>query len=132
MARKTDTFSSQPHKPRILLVFENPDGLFLTSKYLLRSMREAELVESRSGRDALTKLRAQSFDVIVTNHKMTEMDGVTFVRSVRQINKLVPVIMVTAMDNVAARALDVGATEFVPLTRWQDVGPVAERYLKKA
>ncbi len=74
-------------------------------------------------------LRIKAVDLIVTNHKMTEMDGVTFVRKAREINELIPIIMVTAMENVAADALKAGATEFLPLTRWEELGAVVERYL---
>ena len=52
----------------------------------------------RDGQQALDKFREQDFDLIVSDVMMPVKDGFTFVNDLRKINKLVPVIYLTARN----------------------------------
>ncbi|MGD8922232.1 MAG: response regulator [Candidatus Zixiibacteriota bacterium] len=56
-----------------------------------------DVVEATDGRDALAKMKVEKVDFVITDWNMPEMDGLTFVTSLRSIEefKSLPVLMVT-------------------------------------
>jgi two-component system chemotaxis response regulator CheY len=56
-----------------------------------------EIVESCDGRDALDKLNGERIHLIVSDVNMPNMDGITFLKQVRQLPayKFTPIIMLT-------------------------------------
>lgn len=56
-----------------------------------------EVIEACDGRDALTKLNGQKIHLIISDVNMPNMDGITFVKSAKQLPayKFTPVIMLT-------------------------------------
>jgi PAS domain S-box-containing protein len=66
---------------------------------------------------ALAAIEARTPDLILTDYLMPGMDGISFIRHVRQRPSLadVPIIVVTVVDErgVRYRALDAGATDFL-------------------
>lgn len=78
--------------------------------------REGYFVEGvANGYEALTYLRRQSVNLIVTDIKMPRMDGITFLR---ELNKDFPksnVIMITAYGGVDSylEAMNLGAFEYI-------------------
>jgi len=73
------------------------------------------VVEARDGRDALGKLTAGPVDLIVSDCIMPVMDGISFVREVKQqpVLQTIPIIMLTTESQSAqiqeGRALGVQA-----------------------
>ena len=55
------------------------------------------VVEATDGKDALVKMKVEQVDFVITDWNMPEMDGLTFVTSLRSIEefKSLPVLMVT-------------------------------------
>ena len=56
-----------------------------------------DVVEATDGRDALAKMKVEKVDFVITDWNMPEMDGLTFVTSLRSIEEFrsLPVLMVT-------------------------------------
>ncbi len=56
-----------------------------------------EVIEACDGSDALTKLNGQKIHLIISDVNMPNMDGITFVKSAKQLPayKFTPVIMLT-------------------------------------
>ena len=69
-----------------------------------------------NGRSALQKLESGGFDLVVTDLRMPEMNGLELVDEVRRRWPHVPVILVTAFgsERLAAEALLHGAVTYVP------------------
>lgn len=66
--------------------------------------------------DALEIMRTTSFDLILTDYIMPQMDGITFVKKARELSPDVPVVMITATkENPTLKldALSAGATDFL-------------------
>src|SRR5713226_6925163 len=68
-----------------------------------------------SGRQAMTLLRAEPADLIITDVRMPDMNGIELLRAARQLLPDVEVVMMTAFANVdtAREAFLLGAYDFV-------------------
>jgi two-component system, OmpR family, response regulator MprA len=98
---------------RLLVVDDDPD---------LRHFLMQELViegytcqEAASVAEALTHLRAQSFDLVLLDWGLPDFSGVELCRRLRQTLNPTPVLMLTAHDDVQERveALDAGADDYL-------------------
>ncbi len=73
--------------------------------------------EAGDGKEALFKLKATKFDLVLLDWNMPQMDGITLLKEIRNDPQLkdVPVIMVTAeakKENVLA-AIQAGANNYI-------------------
>ncbi len=62
-----------------------------------------EAVGCRNADDAYDELYAQVFDLIVSDIMMPEVDGFEFARTVRDTNKDIPILFMTARDDLASK-----------------------------
>ena len=69
----------------------------------------------RSGPDGLAAYRKQPFDVVVTDLKMEQMDGIEVVRQLRAHDPEAVVMVVTAFGSIetAVEAMQLGAVDFI-------------------
>jgi DNA-binding NtrC family response regulator len=72
--------------------------------------------EAVNGRDALEHLSSEDYDVVITDLRMQEMDGVSLLREIRATKPQLPVILITAFGTIetAVEAIKEGATNFIP------------------
>jgi two-component system chemotaxis response regulator CheY len=72
------------------------------------------IVEAVDGKDGLEKARAQAFDLVLTDQNMPNMDGLTLIKSLRDLPSCheVPILMLTteASAEMKARGRTLGAT----------------------
>jgi DNA-binding NtrC family response regulator len=68
-----------------------------------------------NGQEALTELRQRPFDVVLTDLRMPDMDGVALLREMRRLGLDVPVILMTAYASVATavEAMKLGAFDYI-------------------
>jgi putative two-component system response regulator len=68
--------------------------------------------------EALAAARATNFDIVLTDYEMPDMDGIALIRELRSLPGFsdIPIAMVTSIeaDDVRVRALEAGATDFLP------------------
>jgi two-component system chemotaxis response regulator CheY len=86
-------------------------------KNLLKELGYANVDEAEDGVEALAKLRSESFDFVVSDWNMPNMDGLTMLQNIRADPALakLPVLMVTAeakKENIIAAA-QAGANGYV-------------------
>ena len=84
---------------------------------LLKELGFTNVQEAEDGVDALTKLRADTFDFVVSDWNMPNMTGIDLLRAIRADDKLkhLPVLMVTAeakKENII-EAAKAGASGYV-------------------
>jgi two-component system chemotaxis response regulator CheY len=103
---------------RVLIV----DDSSVMRKIVGRSLRQAgleaiEVLEASNGSEALSSVRENSFDLILSDINMPLMDGLEFVRQLRCIEaaKQIPVIMITteAGEGHVVEALSLGASGYI-------------------
>ena len=98
---------------RILIIDDNQslgDGLVLS---LNRMGHRAVAVES--GRDGLARMKDESFDLVITDYRMEEMDGLAVIEAVQRHAPDTDVMMMTAYDTrkLAVEAMERGAIDFI-------------------
>ncbi len=65
---------------------------------------------------ALAAAYERSFDLVIVDYMMPEMDGLSFIENFRELDPKTPIVMVTAVgddDDVHYQALQLGATDFL-------------------
>jgi DNA-binding NtrC family response regulator len=107
-----EAVSMQP-TGRILIVDDDPHFLRVLARIL---SGENFLVTSAGGAcDALELVKSAQFDLIISDLRMPECDGLSFLEALRQGGKNVPVIILTAYGEVDTylAAMNAGATEYL-------------------
>lgn len=87
-----------------------------------------------SGEAALSRLREETFDVVVTDFKMKGIDGMEVLRTVKELYPKTKVIMITAFANLdtAIEALRGDVFDFFPKpVKIRDLKASIERALEK-
>ena len=79
---------------RVLLV-DDSRTIRNIQKNVLAEIGYADVVEAADGLEALSRVAAEKPDLILVDWNMPVMDGITFVRKVRETDKATPMIMVT-------------------------------------
>ncbi len=64
-----------------------------------------DVIEANDGKDALGKLKGQKVHLIVCDVNMPNMDGITFLKEIRQVAayKFTPIIMLTTESQAAKK-----------------------------
>ena len=86
----------------------------LTHQTLGRAGAQVEVAEN--GKVAVEKFERGQFDLVLTNIMMPEMDGFGLTRTIRQQDKITPIIALTAavLGEETDRIQDLGATMVLP------------------
>jgi PAS domain S-box-containing protein len=95
---------------RILYVDDEPTLLELGKLFLERS-GEFTVDTAPSGSDGLTLLASETFDAIISDYQMPEMDGIGFLKKVRASSSTIPFIIFTGRgrEEIVIQALNEGA-----------------------
>jgi two-component system chemotaxis response regulator CheY len=100
-----------------VLVVDDSSTMRRIIKNTLSRIGFENTIEAEHGIDALAKLKATGADIILTDWNMPEMDGMTFVKSVRGSDtyKGIPIIMVTteAAKAEVLEALKQGVNDYI-------------------
>jgi len=81
---------------RILVVDDDERVLLVFHDALVKLGSEYEVVTAANGRVGLEKAKEASFDLIITDLRMPDIDGIAFTEAVRALDSVATVIWVTA------------------------------------
>jgi DNA-binding NtrC family response regulator len=97
--------------------------------------RDYLVIAAANGAEAVQILSARSFDLIITDERMPEMDGLQLIRWVREHMPEVPMIVLTAFGSIvtAVEAMKLGAQEYLtkPLKSPDELRLVVARTLQQ-
>ncbi|MEG1511779.1 MAG: response regulator [Bacteroidales bacterium] len=96
-----------------ILVAEDIDFNYMLVKAIIG--KKYNLYRAKTGVEAVDLFDKQKFDVILMDMKMPEMDGITATRIIREKDKIIPIIAVTAyaFDTDKQIALDAGCNSYI-------------------
>ncbi|HVP94566.1 MAG TPA: PAS domain S-box protein [Methanoregulaceae archaeon] len=94
----------------VLLVDDDPSLLEITGIYL-KKHKTFSVDTALSAGEALGKMKTSSYDVIVSDYDMPEMNGIEFLKKLRSSGNLTPFILFTGkgQEQVASDAINNGA-----------------------
>lgn len=97
----------------VLVIDDDQDVLAANARYL--RLNDINTMISNSALAALDRLESETVDVIVTDLKMPECDGLEFARRARLSRPLTPIIFFSGFANVrdVVKAMRLGAVDFL-------------------
>jgi len=100
-----------PQMRRILIVDDDERVLFVLSHALSRLGDNYQILTSKNGRNAFTRMLNDEIDLMVADIMLPDFDGIELTKAVRSKDKDLPVIWITGhtddLVNKAASELDV-------------------------
>ena len=100
---------------RILLV-DDSRAVRQLLKFTLERHMNLAIYEAENGVEAVNKLMDNDFDLVITDIRMPQMDGLSLIRKVRsEISTDIPIIVVSTLGREADRddGLKMGANSYV-------------------
>ncbi len=101
---------------KILAVDDSPT----MRRIILNTLKRAgfqDVVEAVDGKDALAKMEVDNFNFVITDWNMPEMDGLTFVTTLRNSDqyKSLPILMVTtrSVKDDILEAMKAGVNNYI-------------------
>jgi adenylate cyclase len=83
-----------------------------------QAARYADLEEASNGREALERLAARPFDLVLLDIRMPEMDGYAVLERLKadETWRHIPVIMISALSEFGSvvRCIEFGAEDYLP------------------
>ncbi len=98
-----------------ILSVDDESGLVELSKELLETFHGMSVATATSAREALRMLNEGSFDAIVSDYQMPEMDGIQLLAALRASGNQIPFVLFTGKgrEEVVVQAIDGGADAYV-------------------
>ncbi len=117
----------------VLHVDDDPDFAEMTAEFLTREDDRIEVVTAASAREGLTAFEAEPVDCVVSDYDMPEMDGVAFLRRLRERSETLPFVLFTGKgsEEVASRAFSAGATDYLQKTDGTDQYAILANRVRK-
>jgi DNA-binding response OmpR family regulator len=83
--------------------------------YLNRRLN-CEFIEAQSGEEALGKIKKDKPNLVLLDIKMRGISGLEVIKQIAQIDKDIPILVITAWDSeeIATQVVKEGAVDYVP------------------
>ncbi|MBB3110320.1 CheY-like chemotaxis protein [Paenibacillus phyllosphaerae] len=115
---------------KVVLIVDDQPAI----RMLLREVFELEgieVYEAPHGRTAIELIKRTRIDFVLLDLKMPDMDGITVLREIREVNKFVKVAMITAYSDPLQRDEAVRLGVLTQFTKPFDIGNVKNFVLSK-
>jgi DNA-binding NarL/FixJ family response regulator len=99
--------------PKILIADDDAGVREAVVAVVRHTIPTAIITAVENGRQALDDYRRYGADLVISNFIMPEMSGPSFVKSLRDLNDPVPVIMVSGSPEAEALGMEAGIDRFV-------------------
>ena len=98
---------------KILLIEDDVPFCKLLEKFLLK--KSFEVVTAFSGSDAKDKLKTTDFNLIITDLRLPDYDGIALMTEIKANHKDIPIVLMTGYSdvNTAVKAIKNGAADYI-------------------
>jgi two-component system cell cycle response regulator len=112
-ARKTDDPHGEILGYKVLIVDDDPLSQKLVFALLSSKGHACDIASD--GLEALAKMGSRSYDAVITDIVMPNMDGIVLTKKISKKYPLMPVMVMTAFaeEHTAQMAMDAGASDFI-------------------
>ncbi len=100
-------------KQKILIVDDEESQADLLKGFLQK--KSYQVTTSQNPEEALALVRNQEFDLLISDYRMPQMNGLELIKAVREIDPVIAIIMVSAYGSIetAVEVIKAGASEFM-------------------
>ena len=115
---------------KILVAEDNEANLMLVQKMLEKM--GMEIVAVRNGREAVTKVFEEEFDIVLMDMQMPKMNGFEATEAIREKGMKIPIFALTAnaMKDDEQKCLDAGCDEYISKpVNWKRLSVLIEKYI---
>jgi DNA-binding NtrC family response regulator len=115
--------SANSQDEKVLVIDDEPFAREFFQKLLEKTVSQVHAVES--GCEGIRALQQSSYALVILDIRLPDASGIELLKQVREINPLIPVIMITAYGTVedAVRAMKLGAFDFL-MKPFEETGKV--------
>ena len=101
-------------KPRILIV--DDEIIVIRSAERVLKAEGYDVEGALGGREAITKIEQNSYDLVFTDLKMPEVDGITLIRWIKKTKPSIGIVIITGYpsQDTIKEALELGIIDYVP------------------
>lgn len=100
-----------------VLIVDDQQSMRGICKYILTQLGFADVLEAKSGRDALTKIETHNIDLIISDWNMEDVDGLTLLKVIRSHPRTqkMPFIMATGRSEAehVKEAIAAGVNNYI-------------------
>jgi len=100
-----------------VLIVDDQQSMRGICKYILNQLGFQDIIEAKSGRDALGKMEKNKFDLIISDWNMPDIDGLTLLKVLRKHPKTskMPFIMATGRSDKeqVQEAIQAGVNNYI-------------------
>lgn len=99
--------------PKILLIDDDPAFCLMLKAFLQRQQYEVEVAYTAT--EGLKKVRSSAFDLILTDFRLPDKDGIELLMQIKVLDGVTPVILMTTYADIrtAVKAIKMGAYEYI-------------------
>ncbi len=102
---------------QVVIVDDETTGRSILERVIQRVDEDLHILGFETARGALQWLQGHRVDLVITDYRMPDLDGIEFIRRLRELEccQTVPVMMITVVTDrqVRIEALEAGATSFL-------------------
>lgn len=104
---------------RILLIEDNDDHAELIERSLKKGFGKIQLQIAASAKESYHVLESKSFDLILSDYYLPEIDGDTHIRELNRRAPSIPIVIITGQgdEKIAAKSIQSGAEDYIVKTR---------------
>ena len=101
-------------KPRILIV--DDEIIVIRSAERVLKAEGYDVEGALGGREAITRIEQNSYDLVFTDLKMPEVDGITLIRWIKKTKPSIGIVIITGYpsQDTIKEALELGIIDYVP------------------
>lgn len=119
---------------RVLHVDDEPGVAEVTSRFLERHVEAITTVVETDPEAAVDRLETESFQCVISDYQMPEMNGIEFLRTVRESHPKLPFILFTGhgSEDVASEAIRAGVTDYLQKGQGTDQYEILAQQIQNA
>jgi len=101
---------------KVLIIDDDQIDAMSIKRSLLKKESDIEIAWAQNANEGLNQIQDNSFDCVFSDFNLPDIDGITFIKKVRSLGILTPIVIVTSYgdEQVAVEAIRSGASDYIP------------------